>query len=236
MTLQEVRQYLQTLYSSSSDSSEPHEKFYKPKTTIIVTNNNNKYPLNTNSVVVNRDMSCVSNSNGRSKKNTFLINIKTKKVKDSCDINIGKQINSSPTKKEEKRKKTPAKLFSFKQTLCNMFRFRRFLSHEHIKNGEDDTHDKNCTANSSLLDDMHNNISSRALPPLPLKEETEDGIGEEQTLDFATNIQRVKDVSSFLDNLLSFNTLHNFSMAGTGVQYRAKLRRRSYLTNRTDLS
>lgn len=196
MTLQEVRQYLQTLYSSSSDSSEPHEKIYKPKTTIIVTNNNNKYPLNTNSVV-NKEMSCVTNSNGRSKKNTFLINIKSKKVKDSCDINIGKQINSSPTKKEEKRKKTPAKLFSFKQTLCNMFRFRRFLSPEHIKSREDVTHDKNYSGHGNMLDDMHNNITSRALPPLPLKEEEEDGIDEEQTLDFATNIQRVKDVSFF---------------------------------------
>ncbi|KAJ8924685.1 hypothetical protein NQ315_000836 [Exocentrus adspersus] len=188
MTLQEVRQYLQTLYSSSSDSSEPHDKFYKPKTAIIVTNNN-KYPLNANSLV-NREMSCVTSTN-RTKKNTFLINIKNKKVKDSSCDNFGKQINPSPTKKEEKRKKTPARLFSFKQTLCNMFRFRRFLSPEQIKSNEDDMHNKNLGGN--ILDDTHNNISSRALPPLPLKEETEDGIDEEQTLDFATNIQRVKD-------------------------------------------
>ncbi|KAJ8962951.1 hypothetical protein NQ314_005668 [Rhamnusium bicolor] len=208
MTLQEVRQYLQTLYSSSSDSSEPQEKIYKAKTTILVTNNN-KYPPNNNSLVVNKEMNCVSSTNVRSKKNTFLINIKNKKVKDSCDNNIGKQINTSPTKKEDKRKKTPAKLFSFKQTLCNMFRFKRFLSPEHIKNGEGDTNDKSYTSNGNILDHVHNNISSRALPPLPLKEETEEEVDEEQTLDFATSIQRVKDVSNLIADEAAEKILSN---------------------------
>ncbi|XP_023014734.1 uncharacterized protein [Leptinotarsa decemlineata] len=185
MTLQEVRQYLQTLYSSSSDSSEVQDKIYKPKATILVTNNN-KYPTNT-SLLINRDCT-VSNTNVRSKKSTFLINIKNKKVKDSCD-NIGKQINTSPTKKDDKRRK-PAKIFSFKQTLCNMFRFKRFLSPEHMKVGGTE---KNYGGNSNIVGDVHSNISSRALPPLPMKEVIGEVIDEEQTLDFATSIQRVKD-------------------------------------------
>ncbi|KAJ8966227.1 hypothetical protein NQ317_001359 [Molorchus minor] len=189
MTLQEVRQYLQTLYSSSSDSSEPREQIYKPKTTVLVTNNN-KYPSNSNNLGVNKEVSCIANTVVRSRKNTFLINIKNKKVKDSCDNNIGKQINVSPTKKEEKRKKTLAK-FSFKQTLCNMFRFKRFLSPEHVKSAEEEGKN-NYSSNSNIVDDVHNNIniSSRALPPLPTRKTEED---EEQTLDFATSIQRVKD-------------------------------------------
>ncbi|CAH1993511.1 unnamed protein product [Acanthoscelides obtectus] len=183
MTLQEVRQYLQTLYSSSSDSSEAQEKIYKPKAKLLLTNNN-KYTVNTS--MISKEM---INNSSRSKKNTFLINIKNKKVKDSCDT-LRKQINTSPTKKEEKRKKSPAKnarLFSFKQTLCNMFKFRRYVSPERIS--------KKSYSNSSdnVLEDSHNNITSRALPPLPMRQETEDKKDNEQTLDFATSIQRVKD-------------------------------------------
>lgn len=192
MTLQEVRQYLQTLYSSSSDSSELQEKVYRPKTTILVTNNN-KYSINHNTSLV-MSKKDASNTHLRSKKNTFLINIKNKKVKDSCDT-IGKQINTSPSKKDDKRKKPSAKLFSFKQTLCNMFRFKRFLSPEHVKVESEKTYGSSI----NIQDDIHN-ISSRALPPLPMKEEEAEDIDEEQTLDFATSIQRVKDVSIINNN------------------------------------
>lgn len=181
MTLQEVRQYLQTLYSSSSESSDPQEKLCKPKSVLVT--NNNKYSFTNSNINVNKD---VTNSNVRSKKNTFLINIKNKKVKDSCD-NMSKQINDLASPKDDKRKKpSPAKRISFKQALCNLFRFKRLLSPEPIKA---DAHD-----NSVNLEDAHNNISNRALPPLPTPEEDRDVV-EEQTLDFATSIQRVKDVS-----------------------------------------
>ncbi|XP_049818891.1 uncharacterized protein LOC109594116 isoform X2 [Aethina tumida] len=187
MTLQEVRQYLQTLYSSSSDSSEPKEKIYKPKPSILVTNNN-KYPLD--NIIMSKENT--ASPNNRTKKSTFLINIKNKKVKDSCD-NVGKQMSMSPTKKEEKRKKTPTRLFSLKQTLCNMFRFRRFLSPEHVKadRGTDVQEKLSYGSSGNLLDDVHNNLSSRALPPLPAKEGAV--VCEDKTFDFATNIQRVKD-------------------------------------------
>nr|CAI5825817.1 unnamed protein product [Callosobruchus analis] len=170
MTLQEVRQYLQALYSSSSDSSEAQDKMLKPKAKI------------------NKGM---TNTSIRSKKKTFLINIKNKKVKDSCDT-LRKQINTSPTKKEEKRKKSPAKsarLFSFKQTLCSMFRLRKCVPPDRIN--------KKSYSNSTdnVLEDSHNNITSRALPPLPFRQESEEDKDIEQTLDFATSIQRVKDVS-----------------------------------------
>ncbi|XP_044270458.1 uncharacterized protein LOC123015071 [Tribolium madens] len=188
MTLQEVRHYLQTLYSSSSDSSDHKERSCRPKHPLIITEN--KYTTEQNNSPVKRETICAANTNGRTKKSTFLINIKNKKVKDSCD-NVGKQINISQTSKPDKRKKTPAKLFSFKQTLCNMFRFKRFLSPEHVKCDVSDVQEKsNYISNASLAEETHNNISCRALPPLPFKEEEK---ADEQILDFATSIQRVKD-------------------------------------------
>lgn len=204
MTLQEVRHYLQTLYSSSSDSSDYRERCYKPKTSLIV-NADNKYSSETKNYV-HKEVNHVTNSNGKVKKNTFLINIKNKKVKDSCD-NIGKQINISQTNKTDKQKKTPAKLFSFKQTLCNMFRFKRLLSTA----GQDkcDVSDvqrksNNYISSTNLAEETQINISSRALPPLPLKEEEEPI--EEQSLDFATSIQRVKDVTIVDDLVFLFQT------------------------------
>ncbi|CAG9821608.1 unnamed protein product [Phaedon cochleariae] len=175
MTLQEVRQYLQTLYSSSSDSSDIPDNNYKPKTAILLTNNNNnnKYPVAAGKL----DLPPMT----RSKKNTFLINIKNKKVKDSCD-HIGKQIDTSPTKKDEKKRKHPARIFSLKQTLCNMFRFRRFLSPEAVKM------EANEKGGETLV-----NITGRALPPLPKKEGGKGVPDEETVMDFATSIQRVKD-------------------------------------------
>ncbi|XP_072396378.1 uncharacterized protein [Diabrotica undecimpunctata] len=186
VTLQEIRQYLQTLYSSSSDSSDHKEKTLKPKANILVTNNN-RYPVNKN-LVTDKDLNPITVPPSRSKKNTLFINIKNKKVKDSCN-NIGKQINISPTKKDEKRRKSPTKVFSLKQMLCNMFRFKRFLTPDNVK---DDESKKLYASKGSVLDDVHNSISSRALPPLPNKEEGNE-VDEEQILDFATSIQRVKD-------------------------------------------
>lgn len=255
MTLQEVRQYLQTLYSSSSDSSDQQkEKLYKPKSVASTNysnnnNNNNNYkyshrtlmssPLPNNIIIgkepaSNKNPTSTTinsfntnnnmNNNNRVKKNTFLINIKNKKVKDSCDTTTtavgGNKQLTNKSKDESKlsraaaatltgsnnnnyNNKAPTKLFSFKQALCNMFRFKRILSPEHVKADIHDKYGSSDTLNEVLL--HSNNISSRALPPLPKKfdknevaaEEAVNGDGvegaEEQALDFATSIQRVKD-------------------------------------------
>ncbi|XP_017771704.1 PREDICTED: uncharacterized protein LOC108559077 isoform X2 [Nicrophorus vespilloides] len=169
MTLQEVRQYLQTLYSSSSDSSEHKDKSTKVRQAAL---NNNKYSEN-----------IVKTATQRNKKNFF--NIKNKKVKGSYDnLSLNKQ--QIELAKPEKRKKSPAKIFSLKQTLCNMFRFRRILSPEHVKpektNSEEDF---NYTEN---LDTK--NISKRALPPLPPRTKK---VQDVPILDFATSIRKVKD-------------------------------------------
>lgn len=193
MTLQEVRQYLQTLYSSSSESSDQQEKNLKPKPTMLVTNNN-KYPFDNNNLVVNKYL---RSDTVRPKKNAFLIHLKNKKVKDSCDT-MGKQIGSPLNPKEEKRKKSPTKLFSFKQALCNLFRFRRFLSPEPVGS---EIGDKTYGSAGNILDECPNSICSRALPPLPHTDEPKME-SDEQTLDFATSIQKVKDVSRIFFSLL----------------------------------
>ncbi|RZC36067.1 SH2 domain containing protein, partial [Asbolus verrucosus] len=180
MTLQEVRHYLQILYSSSSDSSDHKERNSKPKPSLIVTTEN-KYTTERNNALAHKEVNCVTNANGRTKKSTFLINVNNKKVKDSCD-NITKP---------DKRKKAPAK-FSFKQTVGNIFRFKRFLSPEHVKCDVSVVQEEsNYINNTNSVEETRSNISCRALPPLPPKEEEE--TLEEQTLDFATSIQRVKD-------------------------------------------
>ena len=233
MTLQDVRHYLQTLYSSSSDSSDHKEKIYRPRPPLIVTD---KYATETNNTHAVREANYVASAAGRTKKNTFLINIKNKKVKDSCD-NVGKQINISQATKPDKRKKAPAKFLSFKQTLCNMFRFKRFLSPEHVKCDVSDVQEKNnYSSNANLAEETHYNISSRALPPLPLKEK-EEVVEEEQFLDFATSIQRVKDVRmSKLSGLSVSLICLNFSMGGIGVRYQVRLLKKYCPTNQTDHS
>lgn len=193
MTLEEVRHYLHTLYSSSSDSSDHKERLTKSQPPIILTNSN-KYPTNTKVKTISvKELQCIdssvmndtgNNSNNRAKKNTFLINIKNKKVKDSCD-NIGKELVISNTvdKKEEKKKRANPKFFSFKQALCNIFKFRRISSDHGDK--------KTYCSNDSLQGEGHN-IVTRALPPLPSNKPSET-LDEQHTLDFATSIQRVKD-------------------------------------------
>ncbi|CAG9770399.1 unnamed protein product [Ceutorhynchus assimilis] len=190
MTLQEVRTYLQTLYSSSSDSSDTKDFSCRKKNncangTLVATNNNNnninkKYHLTRN---IGSEHHQLMN---RPKKSTFLINIKNKKVKDSS-CNNSRALTISPVKKEVKKRK----VFSFKQALCNIFRFRRFLSVEE-KTEKCETEKIQYELGSSNIE---NSLTSRALPPLPKKEEEMPNtiIEDDQALDFATSIQRVKD-------------------------------------------
>ncbi|XP_066157005.1 uncharacterized protein [Euwallacea fornicatus] len=169
MTLQEVRTYLQSLYSSSSDSSE----------TLEVTCRKKGCPM-AGFMLSNHSKS--NNNTQRPKKSPFLINIKTKKVKDSCEDPRGL---ISPVKKEGKRRK----IFNFKQALCNIFRFRRILSVEEKM----DKSEFKLSPKKICSDDFGNGLSNRALPPLPPKKPLSGDVADEHALDFATSIQRVKD-------------------------------------------
>ncbi|XP_048525559.1 uncharacterized protein LOC109535893 isoform X3 [Dendroctonus ponderosae] len=186
MTLQEVRTYLQALYSSSSDSSEVKEVSCRKKyctngifVSTNINNNNNSNKYQSRSIGHNQIIT-------RPKKSTFLINIKNKKVKDSCDNS--KTLTISPVKKESKKRK----IFSFKQALCNIFRFRKFLSvEEKVDKTDSDKMQYDLGANNG--EELKTSLGGRALPPLPKKVEEGDEETDKQALDFATSIQKVKD-------------------------------------------
>lgn len=209
MTLQEVRQYLQTLYSSSSDSSEHRENKgakVASRNGLVNINNNNKYSDPSLLKTHTNNNACTQ----ARKKSTFLINIKNKKVKDLCDNNtIDKQQQLQITNsalspmRQEKQKKGTARVFWLKQTLCNMFRFRRIISPVHGKEAK--KNDTDCEFN--FHEGMENgegnkNITKRALPPLPGQGQLAEGMDESPTLDFTTSIRKVKDVSLQIFNYL----------------------------------
>ncbi|XP_050295759.1 uncharacterized protein LOC126735718 [Anthonomus grandis grandis] len=185
MTLQEVRTYLQTLYSSSSDSSEKEVNYRRKDCITSYTSNNNNININNNKYN-SRNMGNNQLSNNRPKKSTFLISIKNKKVKDSCENS--KSLTISPVKKEVKKRK----VFSFKQALCNLFRFRRFLSVEE-KTDKADSEKIHYELGANNIEDIRNSLTTRALPPLPKKEEDKTPDTDDGAIDFATSIQRVKD-------------------------------------------
>ena len=108
--------------------------------------------------------------------------------------------------KQTKRKKPQARILSFKQTLCNMFRFRRIMTPNYDKHSQ--SHKFAGTENCELIDsDPQKTLTNRALPPLPLAK-----IKDEQTLDFATSISKVKDVSFY--NMIHFWMLYRWFQCG----------------------
>lgn len=180
MTLQQVRRYLQTLYSSSSDSSIHIDKENRNKNLLVT--NNNKYSDNKILISCNgKNGRYNTSSSPKFKKNAFLMNIKNKRVKDSCDLISKDQISVS--KANNKSKKPSARMSTLKQTLCNIFRFKKIVPNDTKKPDGD-----NYVENVVSIQENSKPITNRALPPLPFK-----AIGDEQGLDFSTSIQKVKD-------------------------------------------
>ncbi|XP_032675581.1 uncharacterized protein LOC116846170 isoform X1 [Odontomachus brunneus] len=217
MTLHEVRQYLQTLYSSSSDSSENKIKRDKapllghtsvhlaatPKALSV--NNNNRYSSNahtdssTDTPVSNKSTSNGlmihhhnnnnnnnnnhNNNNGNNakkhKRNTF-VGIRHKKARDESHK------EKSESEREKIKKSQRNFSLNLKQTLCNIFRFRRLGSPDHfvekrnsIVQGEiveeeevgvdSDQHTINNNNTTSETEPSTQKLPffKRALPPLP---------------------------------------------------------------------
>ncbi|XP_030766171.1 probable serine/threonine-protein kinase DDB_G0278845 [Sitophilus oryzae] len=191
MSLQEVRNYLQTLYSSSSDSSEPIESNYRKRTSnctngaFVINNNNNN--INNNNKYHSRSIGCLGNNQitNRPKKSTFLKNIKNKKVKDSCEN--AKTLTISPIKREERKRR----LFNFKQVLCSIFGFKKYFSVEE-KSDKCEAEKISYDVGNGNVEETKNSLSSRALPPLPYKKKDKKN-SVEQPSDFSTSLQMVKD-------------------------------------------
>lgn len=194
MTLEEVRNYLQTLYSSSSESS-VNTRVYNKNSLKNIDNNNDT------------DVS-------KTKKNhkTFVLNSKNKKNKNTCGPDVTKNTPHADnyTKNSENDIKKPKKAhFSLRETLCNIFRFRgklnspdRSLKKDKVKNlkGVECEKMSECKKKSE-------NLSKRALPPLPSGKlvvesevheggsEVHEGGSEDTSMDFTLSIEKVKDVS-----------------------------------------
>lgn len=147
MTLQEVRQFLHNLYSSASDSS-----------------GENRLPPQ------------LLHTSRKNKKNTFAINIKNRRSKESVINN--QVLNSENIDKSKKIQSKSSFSCTLKQTLCNLFKFRR-------PEQPPDT--------VIVLGVPHPPpFTKRALPPLPVNNRTKIG---ETNMDFISNIEQVKDVS-----------------------------------------
>lgn len=163
MTLQEVRQFLHSLYSSASDSSSEQRMPPPP-------------PVH---------------SNRKHKKNTFAINIKNRKSKECVtSVDSNQVLNSERIDKSKKPQSKSSFSCTLKQTLCNLFRFRR-------PEPPPDTV-------IVLGVPRPPPFSKRALPPLPISNQSTSGTDsfdlleetEETNMDFASSIEKVKDVSS----------------------------------------
>ncbi|OAD58426.1 Suppressor of cytokine signaling 7 [Eufriesea mexicana] len=163
MTLHEVRQYLQTLYSSSSDSSENKIK------------RDNKAPISHTPVHLAMPKGISVNNNNR------YSNPHTDSAMDTPISNKNSNVDSE----REKIKKSQRNFsLNLKQTLCNIFRFKRLGSPDHfvekrnsIVQGEiveeeesvdSDQHANNNNTTSEVDSSVQKlPFFKRALPPLP---------------------------------------------------------------------
>lgn len=187
MTLQEVRQYLQTLYSSSSDSSEHKIKERRPKST-----QSTRISYKESVTIKDGKIICTNEETKKVKKNNINNKNNKKEVKK-------RHISNS---EQDRNRRCPVRNFStsLKQTICNLFRFRRFVS-SNPKYTKDE--DSMYGSNSQLNDERKGPITSRALPPLPSENKA---AGQPKTsMDFASSIEKVKDVSIYILNVNTNN-------------------------------
>lgn len=210
LTLREMRKYLHTLYSSSSDS-ECRNTINKDKNTIIATVGiHARHPskeagtavLLTESNELSKSVE-TNNNHKKSYKNSFSMNAKNKKHKDNKDIiEIDKndKVVKKTSSQNHKVKMSPVRILSInlKQSFCNLFRWRRHPVVECSGEVEQIGGSKEGSPPAAVR---------RALPPLPQSPNTSfarRSANEEDTImDFATSIQKVKDVSIPYKNLIS---------------------------------
>lgn len=169
----------------------------------------------------------------KNKKNTFVINIKNKKTKESCDVPDKGSVKTDNVLTEKEKLKKPSGKHSFtlslKQTLCNIFRIRKLPSPDHtitkkepVSHQPKPVYDSAKISNGTISTEVKAPFLRRALPPLPAvcsnnaveldgtdstpmpspeevpfanDEEEAELPPEELSMDFASSIEKVKDVS-----------------------------------------
>jgi suppressor of cytokine signaling 6/7 len=201
LTLREMRKYLHTLYSSSSDS-ECRNTVNKKNNTVITSVGIHTRHCNretTTSVLLKESNELskaieTNNNHKKSSKNSFGMNAKNKKHKENIPKDIIEVDNNDKSVKKsnhsQKTKMNPVRILSInlKQSFCNLFRWRRQPVVDNTAEVERVTENKESSPPPAVR---------RALPPLPQtphtsrKTTTED----DPVMDFATSLQKVKDVS-----------------------------------------
>lgn len=165
MTLHEVRQFLHNLYSSANESSTEHLGDLNKRTPPVV------------------------QSSRKYKKNTFSINIKNRRSKEQCSTNETNKVAHGEHVQKSKKTSSQGKsgfAYTLKQTLCNLFRFRK----------TEPPPDTMIVLGVPRAPPF----TKRALPPLPITKQPTDGEHfalaeetEENNVDFASSIEKVKD-------------------------------------------
>lgn len=224
MTVKDVRTVLHNIYTNTAECSKP-QVTNVPKCNDIQ-NDHNKENVNK-----------LASSVCKIRKHSLLVNIKHKKSKDNStsEDNSGhgsshttrKIFCSSPFISSTKSNFS----FSLKQTFCNIFRSRKNTS-------TDSDPGSNPTDTVVLLDvTKETTFEKRALPPVPNDDKPRDTYARETSMDFATSIEKVKDVILvFKYSYILFYNISNiyFSMDGIGVQYQAKLLKKYCQVNLMD--
>jgi len=184
MTVKDVRTILHNIYSNTAECSKP--EIASVSKSHNVQNDHNKENC----------VSKVSSSKCKIRKNSFMVNIKHKKAKEnitsediaghSSSHSTRKIFCSSPFISSTKSNFS----FSLKQTFCNIFRSRKSTSTD-LDPG------LNPTDTVVLLDvTKEATFEKRALPPVP-DDGPRDTYERETSMDFATSIEKVKDVRFF---------------------------------------
>ncbi|XP_061729528.1 uncharacterized protein LOC133534422 [Cydia pomonella] len=179
LTLREMRKYLHTLYSSSSDSE--CRNTLNKKNNITNVEIHVRPPKDAKSNKDNEICSALETNNNHKKphKNSFGMNIKNKKHKEvPKDDTADKSVK---TPRQSQKKMSPVRILSLnlKQSFCNLFRWRRAGGLERER-GEEVVVEPPAAVR-------------RALPPLPSAPQSSRREGDDAVMDFATSIQRVKD-------------------------------------------
>jgi suppressor of cytokine signaling 7 len=181
MTVKDVRTILHNIYSNTTESSKP-QVINVPKCS-NVQNAHNKENVNK-----------LASSTCKIRKHPLLVNIKHKKSKDNSTSDDKSGHDSSHSTRKifclspfiSSTKSNFS--FSLKQTFCNIFRSRKNTSIE-LEPGS------NPTDTVVLLDvTKETTFEKRALPPVPNDDGHRDTYERETSMDFATSIEKVKDV------------------------------------------
>ncbi|KAJ8737254.1 hypothetical protein PYW07_000525 [Mythimna separata] len=202
LTLREMRKYLHTLYSSSSDS--------ECRATINKKNNPIVSNVGIHAKHMGKDASSAvflkesneltrtletNNNHRKANKNSFGMNVKNKKHKENIPKDVIELEKSDKvvkkTNQSQKVKMSPVRILSInlKQSFCNLFRWRR---QPVVDNATD------VEKVSERAEESPPAAVRRALPPLPAPAHVHQGARraaneEETVMDFATSIQKVKD-------------------------------------------